>query len=74
MRLTPRNVELLRALSDPSAKPDDYVFENTLGGPIDQRSFYKLFRAAQRRLGIRLRDLTQARILTCPAHSPAGSI
>ena len=39
------------------ARPDDYVFKNSLGRPIDQRSFYKLFCSAQRVLGIRLRDL-----------------
>ena len=39
------------------AQPDDYVFKNSLGDPIDQRSFYKIFCAAQRTLGIRLRDL-----------------
>jgi integrase len=57
VRLTPRNVEVLQQLCEPSAQPDDYVFRNTLGAPIDQRSFYKLFCAAQRRLGFRLRDL-----------------
>jgi hypothetical protein len=53
----PGNVKLLVQMIDASAKPDDYVFKNTLGAPIDQRSFYKLFRAAQRKLGIRQRDL-----------------
>ena len=57
VRLTPRNVQVLRQLQEPLAEPDDYVFKNILGAPIEQRSFYNLFRAAQRRLGIRLRDL-----------------
>ena len=39
------------------ARPDDYVFKNSLGRPIDQRSFYKLFCSAQRVLGIMLHDL-----------------
>jgi hypothetical protein len=39
------------------AEPDDYFFKNSLGDPIDQRSFYKIFWAAQRALSIRLRDL-----------------
>jgi integrase len=57
VRLTPRNVEVLRAILELNAQPDDYVFKNTLGEPVDQRSFYKLFCKAQRALGIRLRDL-----------------
>ena len=40
-----------------SCGPGDYIFKNTLGAPIDQRSFYKLFCAAQRGLDIRPRDL-----------------
>ena len=47
MRLTPRNVELLRQLIELRAEPSDYVFKNTLGEPIDQRSFYKIFCSAQ---------------------------
>jgi hypothetical protein len=39
------------------AQPDDYVFRNTLGRPIDQRSLYKFFCGLQRVLGVRLRDL-----------------
>ncbi len=39
------------------ALPDDYVFKNTLGRPIDQRSFYKIFCGLQRVLDVRLRDL-----------------
>jgi integrase len=57
VRLTPRNVEVLRQVVELRAKPDDYVFKNTLGDPIDQRSFYKLFCGAQRALSLRLRDL-----------------
>jgi integrase len=57
VRLTPRNVEALRQLVELRAQPDDYVFKNTLGEPIDQRSFYKLFCTAQRALALRLRDL-----------------
>ena len=57
VRLTPRNIQALGRLIEPRAEPDDYVFKNTLGEPIDQRSFYNLFRSAQRALGLRLRDL-----------------
>ncbi len=57
VRLTARNVEVLRPLVELRAEPGDYVFKNTLGQPIDQRSFYKLFCSAQRALGIRMRDL-----------------
>ena len=57
VRLTPRNIEVLDQLIELRAEPVDYVFKNTLGEPIDQRSFYKLFCAAQRTLGMRMRDL-----------------
>ena len=57
VRLTARNVEVLRQVIELRAEPDEYVFKNSLGRPIDQRSFYKIFCAAQRVLGIRLRDL-----------------
>ena len=57
VRLTSRNVEVLKQVIELRALPDDYVFRNSLGRPIDQRSFYKLFCSAQRVLGIRLRDL-----------------
>ncbi len=57
VRLTARNVEVLKQVIELRAEPDDYVFKNSLGDPIDQRSFYKIFCAAQRALGIRLRDL-----------------
>ena len=56
MRLTDRHVEILAQIVE-IAKPDDYLFENTLGDPIDQRSFYKLFCTAQQSLGIKHRDL-----------------
>jgi integrase len=57
VRLTQRNVEALRQLVELRSEPADYIFKNTMGEPIDQTSFYKLFCAAQRVLGIRLRDL-----------------
>jgi integrase len=57
VRLTPRNVQVLHELIELRAEPSDYVFKNTLGEPIDQRSFYKLFCSAQIALGIRMRDL-----------------
>ena len=57
VRLTPRNVEVLRPLIELRAEPEDYVFKNTLGEPIDQRSFYKLFCSAQRVLAIPMREL-----------------
>jgi len=39
---------VLRPLIELRTEPEDYVFKNTLGEPIDQRSFYKLFCSAQR--------------------------
>jgi len=57
VRLTIRNIEVLKQAIELRAEPDDYVFENSLGHPIDQRSFYQILCAAQRALGIRLRDL-----------------
>ena len=57
VRLTARNVEILKQVIELHAGPDDYVFKNTLGRPIDQRSFYKIFCVAQRALEIRRRDL-----------------
>jgi integrase len=64
VRLTPKNVELLRELT---GKPEYYVFKNTLGSPISQVAFYKLFRAAQRELCLRERDLyaTKDTYLSC---------
>ena len=57
VRLTARNVEVLKQVIELREQPDDYVFKNTLGRPIDQRSFYKIFCGLQRVLDIRLRDL-----------------
>ena len=57
VRLTARNVEVLRNVVELQAAPDDYLFKNTLGQPIEQRSFYRLFRDAVRVLEIRPRDL-----------------
>ena len=57
VRLTPRNVELLRHLIELRAEPADHVFKNTLRDPIDQRSFYRIFCSAQRAIGIRIREL-----------------
>ena len=58
VRLTPSHVEILRQIVEiKAAEPDDYLFKNTLGDPIDQRSFYKLFCTAQRSLGLKHRDL-----------------
>jgi len=68
VRLTPRNVELLRQLIELRAEPSDYVFKNTLGEPIDQRSFYKIFCSAQRAIGIRIRDLYATRTLASRRH------
>ena len=48
VRLTQRNVEALGQLVELRSEPADYVFKNTIGEPIDQTSFYKLFCAAQR--------------------------
>jgi hypothetical protein len=57
VRLTPRNIQVLGPLIELRAEAGDHVFKNTLGEPIDQRSFYKHFCSAQRALGIRMRDL-----------------
>jgi integrase len=57
VRLTPTNVEVLRNVIDLRAEPDTYVFRNSFGDPIDQKSFYKTFCKAQQAVGIRLRDL-----------------
>jgi integrase len=48
VRLTSRNIEVLRPLIELRAEPGDYLFKNALGEPIDQRSFFKLFCSAQR--------------------------
>jgi len=57
VRLTPTNAEVLANIVELRAEPDTYVFRNSRGEPIDQKSFYKTFCGAQRALGIRLRDL-----------------
>jgi integrase len=57
VRLTPRNVEVLRNVVELHAAPEGYLFTNTLGQPIEQRSFYRPFRDAVRVLGFRPRDL-----------------
>jgi integrase len=57
VRLTARNVEVPKQIIELRVEPDDYVFKNSLGRPIDQRSFYKILCGAQRTLGMRLRDL-----------------
>ena len=57
VRLTSRNVEILRQLVPLRIEPGTYLFTNTLGEPIEQRSFYRLFCDAQRVLEVRPRDL-----------------
>jgi integrase len=58
VRLTRTNVDILEALIELKAKPDDYLFKNVRGEPIEQANFYDLFRDAQRALQITpLRDL-----------------
>jgi integrase len=58
VRLTNANVEALLLLIEVKAEPDDYLFKNVKGGPIDAANFYDLFRDAQRALSISpLRDL-----------------
>ena len=54
VRLTRRNVEILGNIVELHANPDDYLFKNTLGEPIEQRSFYS---SAVRVLEMRPRDL-----------------
>jgi len=56
VRLTESNLEILKQMVDLNAKPNDYIFRNILGDPIDQRGFYKIFCRAQRALSIRLRN------------------
>jgi len=57
IRLTRQNVDVLRPLIEVRG-PDDYLFENVRGQPIEPANFYDLFRDAQRALGITpLRDL-----------------
>ena len=57
VRLTRQSVDVLRPLIEVK-RPDDYLFENVRGQPIEPANFYDLFRDAQRALGIApLRDL-----------------
>jgi integrase len=57
VRLTHESVEILQPLIQWKG-PDDYLFENVRGEPIEPANFYDLFRDAQRALGISpLRDL-----------------
>ena len=58
MRLTRGNAEVLKPLIELKAQPQDYLFKNVWGTPIDAANFYDLFRDAQRVLEISpLRDL-----------------
>ena len=58
VRLTKANVAVLEPLIELKAQPDDYLFKNVRGEPIEQANFYDLFRDAQRALEITpLRDL-----------------
>ena len=62
VRLTRGNVDVIRPLIALKAKPDDYLFVNVWGQPIDAANFYDLFRDAQRALEISpLRDLYSAK-------------
>jgi integrase len=58
IRLTRRNVEILRPLIEPKAQTEEYLFKNVRGEPIDAANFYDLFRSAQQALSLSpLRDL-----------------
>ncbi|MHB8384527.1 MAG: Arm DNA-binding domain-containing protein [Candidatus Binataceae bacterium] len=62
VRLTWKNVEVLDPLIELKAQPDDYLFKNVWGAPIEAANFYDLFRDAQRALSISpLRDLYSAK-------------
>lgn len=62
VRLTPNNVEVLKPLIRLKAKPDDYLFLNVRGEPVNPANFYDLFRDAQTALEITpLRDLYSAK-------------
>jgi len=62
VRLTRKNAEALEPLIELKAAPDDYLFKNVRGAPIEQANFYDLFRDAQRALEISpLRDLYSAK-------------
>jgi integrase len=58
VRLTRRNVEVLKPLIELESMLDGYLFKNVRGDPIEPANFYNLFRDAQRVLPISpLRDL-----------------
>ncbi len=58
VRLTQKNIEVLKPLIELKAMPDDYLFKNVRGEPIEPANFYDLFRDAQSALEITpLRDL-----------------
>ncbi len=62
VRLTRGNAEVVEPLIELKAQPDDYLFRNVGGAPIDAANFYDLFRDAQRALSISpLRDLYSAK-------------
>jgi integrase len=62
VRLTWKNVEVLEPLIELKARPEDYLFKNVRGEPIEAANFYDLFRDAQRVLSISpLRDLYSAK-------------
>jgi len=48
----------LKPLIELKSRPDDYLFTNVRGGPIEPANFYVLFRDAQRALSVLpMRDL-----------------
>ncbi len=62
VRLTKDNAEVLEPLIELKARPEDYLFKNVRGEPIEAANFYDLFRDAQRTLEITpLRDLYSAK-------------
>lgn len=50
VRLTKDNAEVLEPLIELKTRPDDYLFKNVRGEPIEAANFYDLFRDAQRTL------------------------
>ncbi len=57
VRLTRKNLEILEPLIELKAVPDDYLFKNVRGDPVEAANFFDLFRDAQRALTITpLRD------------------
>ncbi len=52
VRITAGAVEILKPLISLKARPDDYLFTNVRGEPIQQANFYDLFRDAQSTLKI----------------------